>query len=258
MCLAIVALNAHPRYRLVVAANRDEYHARDADAAKWWDEGILAGRDRVGHGTWLGITRQGRWALLTNFREGTPRDPAAPSRGGIVTDALCGTLPPLAHAAAVASDGVRFHGFNLLVGDGSEVAYASNRASGAVRLPAGVHGLSNHLLDTPSPKLRRAQTALEPWLNANDEGTDQIFAMLADRTPAKPEHLPSTGVSTQWEQMLSSIFIVTPDYGTRCSTVLTITHGGEVQFAERSFDALGKRTGDATHSFATSRSTATL
>lgn len=253
MCLAIVAVHAHSRYRLIVAANRDEYHARDADAAKWWDKDILAGRDRVGRGTWLGVTRRGRWALLTNFREGTPRNPAAPSRGGIVTAALRGASPPLAHAANVASDGARFHGFNLLVGDGDEVAYASNRASGAIRFPAGVHGLSNHLLDTPWPKVRRAQTALEQWLHGSDENVEPIFALLADRTHAKPEHLPSTGVPLHWEHILSSVFIVTPDYGTRCSTVLAITHDGHVRMVERGFDAHGNPTGDAVHSFDVSR-----
>src|SRR5258707_6914828 len=113
MCLAVIALDAHPRYSLVVAANRDEFHARAARRAQWWDRGVLAGRDEAGGGTWFGITRNGRWALVTNFREGIPRDPAAPSRGALVLEALQSTEAPLECAARVAVDGSRYHGFNL-------------------------------------------------------------------------------------------------------------------------------------------------
>jgi uncharacterized protein with NRDE domain len=249
MCLAIVALHAHPRYRLIVAANRDEFHTRAADPAAWWDDEMLAGRDRVALGTWLGVTRRGRWALLTNFREASPRDPAAPSRGGIVAEALRDRTSPLARAATVARDGMRYHGFNLLIGDSHDVAYTSNRTSGALRLRPGMHGLSNHLLDTPWPKVRRAQAALARCIADDGVDIDPIFALLADRTPAAPEHLPSTGVSTRWEEVLSSVFIATADYGTRCSTVLTITRGGAASFFERTFDASGTAIGDVAHSF---------
>src|ERR1700694_2692318 len=117
MCLAVVALDAHPQYRIVIAANRDEFHARPAAPAHWWTSGMLAGQDLVGGGAWFGVSRGGRWALVTNFREGIPRDPDAPSRAHLVTGALLLRLPPLLCAAAIARDGARYHGFNLLVGE---------------------------------------------------------------------------------------------------------------------------------------------
>ena len=249
MCLALVALDVHPRYALVIAANRDEFHARAAEPAHWWPEGILAGRDRVAGGTWFGVTREGRWALVTNFREGIPRDPSAPSRGALVSRALLEDTPPLVCAAAIAQEGDRYHGFNLLVGREKLAAYTSNRASGAIGLTCGIHGLSNHLLDTPWPKVRRSKARLKTWLDAKDDSVAPLFELLADRTPAQDAALPITGVSRTWERLLSSPFIASPDYGTRCSTVLTIGHDGAACFVERSFDARGVLAGELAHEF---------
>ncbi len=250
MCLAIVAINAHPRFRLAIAANRDEFHARAADAAQWWPEGLLAGRDQVGGGTWFGVTRHGRWSLVTNFREGIPRDPRAPSRGALVTQALHTGLSPLAHCAHVSVDGQRYHGFNLLVGDGARAAYASNRSSGGVALGDGIHGLSNHLLDTPWPKVLRSKARLREALDGGGEFFAAAFALLGDRESAPDVALPSTGVSAQWERVLSPAFIVTDDYGTRCSTVLTIDQKGGARFVERRFDHHGRLTGETDEAFA--------
>jgi uncharacterized protein with NRDE domain len=249
MCLALVALQAHPRYPLVIAANRDEFHARAAEPACWWPQGILAGRDRVGGGTWFGVTHRGRWALVTNFREGVTRDPDAPSRGELVTQALSAAQPPLVCAARMAVDGERFHGFNLLIGGGASAAYVSNRASGAIALGAGVHGLSNHLLETPWPKLVRSKAKLQAALSGGDL-IGAAFDLLADREQAAAAALPATGVSPQWERLLSSAFIVNGDYGTRCSTVLTIDAASAARFVERSFDAEGRATGEVAHTFA--------
>jgi uncharacterized protein with NRDE domain len=251
MCLAIVAIAAHPKYRLVVAANRDEYHSREAVAATWWPRGILAGMDRVAGGTWFGVTGAGRWSLITNFREAVARDPAAPSRGGIVTEALLDTAAPLPCAASIALDGARFHGFNLLIGDADGAAYVSNRASGAVALSAGIYGLSNHLLDTPWPKVRRAKAGIERWLDNRGATRENVFALLRDEQQAAGAELPATGLSLQRERMLSSVFITSPDYGTRCSTVLTIDSDGIAAFAERSFDAEGAMTSDIAYTFPT-------
>ena len=250
MCLALVALHAHPRYPLVIAANRDEFHARAAEPAHWWPDGILAGKDRVGGGTWFGVTRRGRWALVTNFREGVARDPHAPSRGELVTQALSAAQPPVVCAAQMAVDGERFHGFNLLIGDGPSAAYVSNRASGGIALGAGIHGLSNHLLETPWPKLVRSKVKLEAALSGGGDPIDAAFDLLADREQAAAAALPATGVSPQWERLLSSAFIVNADYGTRCSTVLTIDAAGAARFVERSFDALGGATGEIAQPFA--------
>lgn len=273
MCLAVVAIAAHPRYRIVIAANRDEYHARPASPAHWWSTGILAGRDLMGGGAWFGVTRSGRWALVTNFREGIPRDPNAPSRGELVTRALHDDSPPLLCAAAIASDGPRYHGFNLLVGVGAAdhgdaaeprqvegsmprrrrvAAYTSNRASGAISLADGIHGLSNHLLDTPWPKLVRSKARLAAALDGPVLDLHAAFALLADRTPAESGDLPMTGLSRERERMLSSAFILSPEYGTRCSTVFTLKADGDARLIERSFDPEGKLTGEAAHSFAVS------
>jgi uncharacterized protein with NRDE domain len=249
MCLALLALAAHPKYRCVIAANRDEFHARAAEPAHWWDQGVLAGRDLVAGGSWFGVTRSGRWALITNFREGIPRDPYAPSRGQLVMRVLCDVASPLRSSAALLPDGGRYHGFNLLVGDDSDVAFASNRASGALSLGAGIHGLSNHLLDTPWPKLLRSKPRLAAWLADDDPPVETLFALLADRQPAGDANLPATGVSPQWESLLSSPFIVSPEYGTRSSTVLLIARDDSARFIERSFDAAGRATGEVALDF---------
>jgi uncharacterized protein with NRDE domain len=271
MCLAVVALDAHPQYRVVIAANRDEFHARPAAPAHWWASAMLAGQDLVGGGAWFGVSRGGRWALVTNFREGIPRDPNSPSRGELVTGALLDPSPPLLCAAAIACDGARYHGFNLLVGeiaprphpsakerqeipdrppdDRSTAAYASNRASGAIALSAGIHGLSNHLLDTPWPKLVRGKARLAAALSGQALDSAAVFALLADREPSDDTALPMTGVSHEWKRMLSSAFIVRPEYGTRCSTVFTLGRDGSANFVERSFDAAGNMTGETAHAF---------
>lgn len=249
MCLALVALDAHPKYRCVIAANRDEFHARASAPAHWWDDRILAGRDTVAGGTWFGVTRTGRWALITNFREGIPRDPRAPSRGQLVTAALRDASSPLRATAGLMPDGGRYHGFNLLVGDGDVAAFASNRASGALELGAGYHGLSNHLLDTPWPKLTRGKAWLKAWLADAEPSAEMAFALLADREPAHDALLPSTGVSAQWERLLSSPFIVSPNYGTRCSTLLMIAADGNTRFIERNFDAEGNAVGEVAFEF---------
>jgi uncharacterized protein with NRDE domain len=249
MCLALVALDAHPKYRCVIAANRDEFHARAAEPAHWWDEGVLAGRDLVAGGSWFGVARTGRWALITNFREGIPRDPYAPSRGELVMRMLRETASPLRSSAALLPDGGRYHGFNLLVGDDSDAAFASNRASGALSLGAGIHGLSNHLLDTPWPKLLRSKPRLAAWLADDDPAIETGFALLADREPAPDAHLPATGVSSQWESLLSSPFIVSQEYGTRSSTVLLIARDDSARFVERSFDPDGRAAGEVAFDF---------
>jgi uncharacterized protein with NRDE domain len=249
MCLALIALDAHPLFRLVIAANRDEFHAREAAPAHWWSDRRLAGVDRVGGGTWFGIQRNGRWALVTNFREGVPRDPLAPSRGMLVGRALAEDASALACAAFIALDGPRYHGYSLLVGDVARAAYTSNRASGALALRTGVVGLSNHLLETPWPKVVRCKARMVAWIGSGSETIEPLFALLGDRAHADTGVLPSTGVSAEWERRLSAAFIVDRHYGTRCSTVLTIGRDGAARFVERSFDPGGRETGEAGFEF---------
>jgi uncharacterized protein with NRDE domain len=252
MCLAVVVIDAHPSYALVVAANRDEFHARPTAPAYWWDDraprDLFAGRDLQAGGTWLGVTRRGRWAFVTNVREPGRRDVAAPSRGGLVVRVLDDPREA-ATALADARTDTRYNGYNLIAGDADRAAWTSNRAATVETLASGVHGVSNAQLDTPWPKLARMKRGVAAW--ARDRGDDvrPLFELLSDRTAAPDAELPSTGVPLEWERLLSSPFIASPNYGTRSSTVVTMARDGEVVVRERTFDASGRATGEVAERF---------
>jgi uncharacterized protein with NRDE domain len=252
MCLAVLALAAHPRHEVVIVANRDEYHDRPAAAAYWWDEGWLAGRDLEAGGTWLGVTRTGRYALLTNIREPARHDPSAPTRGTLVTRFLAEGRPSGVALRALVADGAKLNGFNLVGGVGRDAWWGTNREGTSRALAPGLHGLSNHLLDTPWPKVVRTKAAVAAWCTEDrkgDEGIEALFAILADASIAPDADLPSTGVALERERMLSAAFIVSPTYGTRCSTVVTMGRDGGARFVERRFDPDGKQTGEAAFEF---------
>ena len=257
MCLVVVALDAHPRYALVVAANRDEFHARQAVPAHWGDRppyaGVLAGRDLMAGGTWMGVRRDGRWALVTNVRKGRENNPAAPSRGELVPAILNADVAPAAALAALHANAATYNGFNMLAGEWNSATWMSNRVPRTHPLAQGVHGLSNARLDTPWPKVTRTTAALSSWATRGDDALSPLFAALADRTQAPDAELPATDVPLAWERLLSAPFIVSADYGTRCSTVLAIDRGGSAVLAERSFDATGNATGEARFEFDLSR-----
>ncbi|HET9046913.1 MAG TPA: NRDE family protein [Casimicrobiaceae bacterium] len=254
MCLAVVAINAHPRYALVVAANRDEFHARPTAPAHWWQDrrsrDLLAGRDLQAGGTWLGVTRRGRWAFVTNVREPGRRDVAAPSRGGLVVRVLDDPRDP-ATALADALTDTRYNGYNLIAGDLARAAWISNRSPESRTLAPGVHGVSNAQLDTPWPKLERVKAGVAAWTRAGHQDVAPLLELLVDRVATPDSALPKTGVPIEWERLLSSPFIVSPAYGTRSSTVLAVAHDGAAIFHERSFDASGRATGDVIERFAT-------
>lgn len=249
MCLAVVALDSHRRYSLVVAANRDEYHARPTAAAAWWDGSLLAGRDLEAGGTWLGVTRRGRFALLTNVREPHRVDRNAPSRGTLVPDVLRDAAPIADALDRARARGARHNGFNLLAGTADTAAWTSNRAERVVVLAPGVHGLSNALLDAPWPKVLRTEAAVTAWLAQDHDDPEPLFDALADRGTAPDHELPATGVPLEWERRLSAPFIVSDGYGTRSSTVVTVDRAGCVRFVERSFDAAGNLCGEVEHRF---------
>lgn len=249
MCLLVLAWRRHPDFRLVLAGNRDEFHERPAAAADWWTDapGVLAGRDLEAGGTWLGVARDGRWAVVTNYREPLAEQqdaalPGAPTRGALVAGYLRGSATPSDHARNIPADAYR--GFNLLLGDSRTLVYVSNRGHGPQPLAPGIYGLSNHLLDTPWPKLARTVARFRALL-AGAPDPQALLAMLADATPAADEELPDTGVGMQWERLLSAPFIVSPDYGTRCSTVVRLREDGEMDFIERRFDAGGAPSGES-------------
>ena len=235
MCLVLFAYRHVPGYRLVLAANRDEFYARPTAPADFWADapGLLAGRDLQAGGTWMGVTRAGRYAALTNYRDPTTARTGGPSRGSLVVDALRSPEPPPAFLDRLAPAAARYDGFNLLLGDADGLYYASNRDGRPRAVAPGLHGLSNHLLDTPWPKVRRGKAALADALREHPPDPDRLLDLLADAEVAPDADLPNTGVGLAWERALSPLRIVTPDYGTRTSTVLLITDDGHVTFAER-------------------------
>lgn len=247
MCLLVLAWQSHSRYRLIVAANRDEFHDRPATALGWWhdDPDILAGRDLRGAGTWMGTSRSGRFAVVTNFRELERAAAGAPSRGDLVAGYLRADAPSTRdYIDVLRTHASRYAGFNLVLGDADSLHYHSNRNGGEPRaLGPGVYGLSNHWLDSPWPKLVRSRARLAELLATDRVELDTLFALLADRTPADLDETPDTGLPPDWERALSSPFVVHERYGTRCSTVMLVAHDGRITVAERRFDAGGALTG---------------
>jgi uncharacterized protein with NRDE domain len=236
MCLVLLAWEKHPRWRLVVAANRDEFHARPTAAADWWPQApnVLAGRDLKEGGTWLGVTRTGRFAAVTNVREPQQYRVGAPSRGHLTGNFLLSRAPSLGYLAGLMPLAAAYNGFNLLVMDGATLAWFSNRQMTLRTLPGGIYGVSNHLLDTPWPKVVRGKEDLAAALGGDDDALEaRLFESLSRRDPAPDAELPATGVEPERERALSSAFIVTPDYGTRSSTVVLIGRDGEVRLTER-------------------------
>ena len=238
MCLVLVALNSHPDYSLIVAANRDEFYDRPTAPAEFWAEAptVLAGRDLKAGGTWLGIDTQGRWAAVTNYRQGERESPAPRSRGLLVSEFLRGKTVAPDYMERVSRDAGLYNGFNLIVGDEGGLFYFSNREGRVRNLTPGVYGLSNHLLDTPWPKVAAAKSAFGAVLSrGGSELIEDLFSLLSDRGRPADDQLPSTGIS----QLLSSAFVATPEYGTRSSTVVLMGRQGGIAFVERSFGPKG-------------------
>ena len=241
MCLIVLARQCHPRYPLVVVANRDEYHAREADQAHWWpDEGLLAGRDRRAGGTWMGVDKRGRWAAVTNFREGGG-EPAPRSRGEIPVAYLGGLDGPREYLEGVRCRAGEYAGFCTLAGDLSGLYFFSNRGAGTEAVPDGIHTLSNHLLDTPWPKAELARLNLGRALRSDRLELEALLAVLAGDQPFADHELPVTGIGMEMERVLSPPFIAGDAYGTRCTTVLTVDSQGRCCFAEQSFGPGGHR-----------------
>lgn len=238
MCLIFISVQDHPRYKLVVAANRDEFYQRKTAPASYWQDHpeILGGRDLEARGTWMAMNKNGRIAMVTNYRDIRNIKPVAPSRGALVTDFLLDGSSPEDYLGEVESKAQEYNGFNLVVGSGDGLWYSSNYQYGIHKLSPGLHGLSNHLLDTPWPKVERGLGKMKALLKEPGLSTDPLFHVLFDDVIAADDALPDTGVGLERERMLSSMFIKSPGYGTRCSTVVLIDHNNHVQFSERVFD----------------------
>ena len=238
MCLIFLSLNNHPTYKFILAANRDEFYHRKTAAADFWEDHpqILGGRDLEAMGTWLGMTRSGKVSLLTNYRDPKNINPDAPSRGRLVSDYLEGTVRAETYLKEIESDGSQYNGFNLITGTMDDLWYFSNYSKSIKKLRAGLHGLSNHLLDTPWPKVVRGKERIQRILQQSTIGTDALFEFLYDEQRAPDAQLPDTGIGMERERTLSSMFIKSPNYGSRCSTVILVNQQNHVVFAERVYN----------------------
>lgn len=248
MCLFFCAFEIHPKFRLIVAANRDEFYDRPSQPAAFWPESpdLLAGKDLQGGGTWFGITRSGRIAAITNYRDPRSHRNEAPSRGLLLTDYLLGSADPAGYLERVSRKGMQYNGFNLIVGSASELDYYSNRKGGVIALTPGIYGLSNHLLDTPWPKVAQGRKAFGDIVSREDgPEPEALFGVLSDRTIMEDSLLPDTGIGIEWERILSARFITSPVYGTRSSVLLFVDRQDRVVFLERNFDS-NPRAGEAT------------
>jgi uncharacterized protein with NRDE domain len=242
MCIAAFAWNPDSETPLLLAANRDEFFARPTEPMHWWpDSPVLAGRDLKANGAWLGITRHGRFALLTNIRNPALRREGAPSRGDIVKNFLESTVPASAFVAALASVAAPYEGFNLLCGHvdaaSRELWFLNSAERTARRLNQGQYGLSNASLDSDWPKLARVKQGLRHALAERDVMAQdaRLLRLLRNTTPTPERYLPNTGVPLEWERTLGIIFINRDGYGTRASTLLRVTGGRaiatEINFA---------------------------
>jgi uncharacterized protein with NRDE domain len=252
MCLALFAFHTHPRFPVVIAANRDEFYERPTAGAAFWPHAprVLAGRDLKEGGTWFGVTRSGRFAAVTNYRDPRELRESRKSRGLLVRGYLEGGDPPLAWLRLIAREGDAYNGFNLVVGTPRELAYYSNRYGTPRALGPGVYGLSNHLLDTPWPKVERIKAALFDMLSQDKPGLiEGLFAVLADGYRPSDAELPDTGVGLEWERLLSSSFIKSENYGTRSSTVFLMGNDGHAHFVERAFGPQGVPADGTEHEF---------
>ncbi|HZN23516.1 MAG TPA: NRDE family protein [Burkholderiales bacterium] len=247
MCLILFAARAHAEYPLIVAANRDESYSRPAAPAGFWDDDprVCAGRDLQHGGTWLGLSKEGRFAAITNYRQRPRSARGEHSRGKLTRDFLTGAQLPARYVRDVEHRAAAYTGFSLIVGDLNELWFYSNRGNGPQRITDGVHGLSNHLLDEPWPKVRGGIAALQSLLHAGEaELTQTLFRVLADRAPAPDHLLPSTGLELERERAVSAAFIPGATYGTRASTVVLVGADGRVVFLERRFGPEGASLGD--------------
>lgn len=242
MCLILFAYKTHPHYPLIVAANRDEFYDRPTDVAAFWPDypDLLAGKDLSGGGTWLGITRTGRFGALTNYRDLEGMNPDAPTRGRIIIDYLTGEDSSEEYLSQLAEASNQYNKFSVILGTLDRLYYFSNAIGEYNLIPKGVHGLCNHLLDTPWQKVVNGKQQLE---NLTKPGktieVNDLLSLLADETLAPESDLPDAGVNSELEKVLSPIFINSLGYGTRCSTILIVDQYNSVSFFEKTYPKPG-------------------
>ncbi|MEJ2105466.1 MAG: NRDE family protein [Ignavibacteriaceae bacterium] len=239
MCLIVFANNTLKDYKLIFAANRDEFYDRPSEQADFWKDhpDLLAGKDLQAGGTWLGITKEGRFAAITNFRDLKNHRNDAPSRGKLTLDFLVSDINPEKYYNRLKPELNNYNGFNLILGYVDELFYFSNKTDGLKKLEPGIHGISNAILDTPWPKVEKSKRQLKHLIEQQNIHPWEILNLLDDTSPAKDEELPDTGVGLELERMLSSIFIKSEKYGTRSSTIITVDRNKHVKFVEKTYYA---------------------
>lgn len=249
MCLVVFAWQAHPNYRLILAGNRDELHRRPTEDAHWWPDkaSLLAGRDLQAGGTWLAVSKSGRFATVTNFREGQRSQANLESRGALVTDFVAGSQSLQDFESSILNE--RYAGFSLLASDGEAMFYLSNRDDIEANLDPGIYGLSNASLDTPWSKVLRARAGLESLINNDAANETELMRLLADRTPAAVDQIATDDLPFEIARAVSAPFIVAPEYGTRSTTTVFWGKDDVIEFCERRFDPAGKATGDSRFRF---------
>ncbi|MDH5367128.1 MAG: NRDE family protein [Cyclobacteriaceae bacterium] len=240
MCLILFSYKTHPKYKLIVAANRDEFYERPTAIANYWKNSpnVLAGRDLEAKGTWMGMNKKtGAIAMLTNYRDLSNIKPNAPSRGDLVADFLIKNDSAEDYFQQRAYTLTNYNGFNLIIGQADRLYYTSNEfKAGLKKLPKGTYGLSNHLLNTEWPKVKKGKLKLEAITEERHFEVEHLFEALYDDEIAQDNELPDTGVGLERERWLSPLFIKSPKYGTRCSTVILVDNNNKTLFAERTYD----------------------
>jgi uncharacterized protein with NRDE domain len=256
MCLIAFAWRAHPRYPLILAANRDEFHRRPSAPAQFWRDApqLLAGRDLEQGGTWCGITRGGKVAAVTNYRDPAGHDPNKLSRGLLVRDYLTAAGPAEAHAQRIETGKSVYSEFNLLMGqlagDAPGLFYIGSRSAGPAAIAPGVHAISNGLIDSHWPKMKRSTAGLKTLIAEDRVSHETLFGLLSSQEKAPDEELPHTGIGPELERFLSSVFIQSEAYGTRCSTVIIVGTDGTAEFHERGFNPAGQCVTEVVERFA--------
>ena len=238
MCLINFQFQEHPNYKLIIAANRDEFYKRPTAPVHFWEDEptILAGRDLLQMGTWLGITKQGRFGALTNYRDPAHMTNDKTSRGEIISNYLIGDISAEDYLTSLNMKKEDYNGFNLIIGSPDQMFYYNNIEGQIIKISTGTHGLSNHFLNTPWPKVTSGKKMLHDYLVKQELiQPNELFDILSDAKIAEDLHLPKTGIDIKLERQLSPIFIKTAEYGTRCSTVLLVDKENNVTFIERTY-----------------------
>lgn len=240
MCLITFAYKAHPTYKLIIAANRDEFYNRPTRKAQFWKDEkhseILAGKDLEAGGTWMGINTSGKWGALTNYRDPSWVREHPPSRGELILDFLKNKELPKAQLLHLKENAKDYSGFNLLLGDTESLFHFSNVTNSITEIESGIHGVSNALFNTSWPKLNQAKQELKEVIKSKNFEFEDLFQLLKNEHKPPKEQLPNTGIPKEWEKAVSSVFIKTESYGTRCSTLLLIDYDGKATFLERRYD----------------------